>query len=935
MINIALNTEYTFRRCFGHLKSLVSEADSAIGVADRNNTFAHQPLAKLCDEYGVKPLFGVRLMVIDQPLDPDNKAKTFGPTYAFIACNNDGLEELYSLVQLAHDNFYYHAFITLEDVEKISPNIIVIASIFNESTRIDFVGLNPSTPKPIINYARNIGMSFVAFNDNDYPTTEDEATYQLLAGQFADRKPHSQHILTSSEFLAFCGDQKAIDNAELIASHCNVTLPKSDLVKFNGPNDLRQQCERGFLTRGINPNDSEYRARLERELSLIENKGYDDYFLIVGELIQFAKKKMLVGPGRGSSGGSLVCYLTGIVEVDPIKFGLLFERFIDVFRFDLPDIDIDFPDDKRRIAINHLVKRYGRDNVRGIGAISTFKPKIAINEFASGLDILPYETEALKSGLIERFPGDERASMCLEDTFDTTEDGKEFIEQFPEMRVAQNIEGHAHHVTTHAAGIIVCNDSLTKYCGVDSRNDVIMMDGKQAESIGLLKIDALGLQTLTVLASVCDQIEMTYEDLYKLPLNDIKAFQVFNDMRLSGIFQFEGHALQNLCRQMGVSEFEDIVAITALARPGPLASGGAKQFVNRRNGNEEVTYISDHPAIIKHTEATQGIIVYQEQVMLISREFAGLDWKKVIRLRKAMGKTLGEEFFNTYQPEFIEAAIANNIEESEAIKVWTKLVTFGAYGFNRSHAVAYGWISYLTAWAKANHPLEFAIAKLNNSKTDDQAIRLLRDMTEIDGLKYCPVDPDKSGIDWRIEDGVLLGGLTNIKGIGKKKAKDVIEKRAFGSKPLTRGIAGKLMKSKTPFDILFPCRHWFGDYYKNPEKYGLEESPTLISDIDVEGIYIVIARLNKIEVKDLNSQYYLAKRDGSEVVGSSVFANLVIEDDTAEIKCGIGRFQFDQFGRELIETAKEGESWYLIRGELKGDWHRLNILQMVALGERE
>lgn len=929
MIHLALRTEFSFKKCYGFTKDIVHHSNGfTIGVADDSNTFAHLRHHKECKDEGVKAILGVRLMVIDKPIE---KTKLFGPVYIFIAKNQDGLSELYQVVKVAHDQFYYHPRLFQSNLRQISDNIIVIAPTFNMTDRIDYIGIDQTTPDVIAKWP---GIPKVAICKNWYPSPDDREVYQLHAGRRKmEAQTFPQHIMSEEEWIRLRGDAEAVKNTHRIAEQCErYDLPVADMVKYKGKITLRELCVSGARKRKINLSDPRYGERLDRELKLINDKNFADYFLIVAQMTRTAKRKMLVGPSRGSSAGSLVCFLTEIAEVDPIRFDLLFERFVDVNRKDLPDIDIDFPDKKRAIVIKSLTNIYGEDHVSHIATVSTMKPKSSIGEFAQELGIPAYETEAVKLAIIERSGGDARATMRVQDTFDTTEIGQAFIKKYPEMDIVYKIEGHARHSGLHAAGIIVCNDKLTKYGGVNSRDGVLMMDYRDAEKLNLLKIDCLGLKTLSVLESVADQIGMTYSDYYDLPLDDKATFDIFNSLRLSGIFQFQGNALQYVTRQMGVQNFDDICAITALARPGPIHSGGTNTFISRRTGDDPVEYISQHPSVIKHTEATYGVIIYQEQLMSIGREYGKLSWSDVAALRKAMSKSKGEEFFNQYKDKFIAGAIENGADEQEADKVWQSMVTFGSWGFNKSHAYGYGRISYWTAWAKAHHPLEFALANLNNAKREDHTIKILRDLVKNDGIEYTAFDPDTSVEIWSIQDGKLLGGLLSLKGIGPKKAKAILKCRE-GLEDYKPSMVRTLMNPDSPFEILFPCEHWWGGFFNNPKEFGLEEPPVTIETISGPGSYLFVGKMLDRNIRDLNETQSVARRGGRYITEHTLFLNLIMEDDTDSIVATVNRYSYESIGREVAETGKVGEDWYLIKGRIRDKWRRIEIDQILNLNQ--
>ena len=929
MIHLALRTEYSFKQCYGFIDKYpdISKGGNAIGIADNNNTFGHVKHHKNCKKYGIKPILGVRLMVCDEFIE---KEKSFGPIYIFIAKNQRGLSEIYELVRIAYEQFYYHPRLFQANLATVSPNVFVLANTFNTPNRIDFIALDQTTPKVIAEW---LGIPKVAICLNWYPTTDSKIVYQLHAGaRGMESQTYPQHILSDDEWSHIWPNRpNELFLTHEIAALCEeYDMPQAPMVKYKGKITLRELCVIGAKHRGIDLTINPYRDRFEREINLIEERKFSDYFLIVAEMVRTSKKKMFVGPARGSAAGSIVCYLTSITEIDPLKFGLLFERFIDINRSDLPDIDIDFPDKKRNLVIKTLVGIYGEKHVSRIAIVSKMKPKISINEFAKGLCIPAYETEALRDSIIDRFGGDIRALMRIEDTFDSTEVGREFINKYPEMLVVREIEGHARHAGVHAAGIIVCNDKLTKYGGINARDTALMMDFKDAESLNLLKIDCLGLRTLSILESVAEQIGMKYSDYYKIPLDDKKTFDIFNSLRLIGIFQFQGSALQYITRQMGAKTFDDICAITALGRPGPMRSGGTKIFIDRCTGADPVEYLSNHPSVVKATEATYGVIIYQEQLMEIARHYGGMDWEDVSVLRKAVSKSKGEEFLNQYKDKFVEGALHNEADPTEIDNVWESMITFGAYGFNKSHAYSYGLISYFTAWAKAHHPLEFAVANLNFAKTDEQAVKILRDMVRHDNIEYTAFDPDESLEKWSVCDGKLLGGLLSLKGIGPKKAKAMIKAREDPSL-LKPAMIRAMMNPDTLFNILFPCEHWWGKFFTSPEEFGLTNPPTFIEQITNPGEYLLVGKMTECSLRDLNEAQTLARRNGRYIVNNKLYLNLTLEDDTDSIVVTINRYKYEALGREIFETGNVGEDWYLVKGVIKDKWRRIDVKEILNL----
>jgi len=951
MIHLALQSEYSFKQCYAPINSLVQYAVGnnmeSIGIADINNTFGHYPFAKACEEAGVKPIFGVRL----NTLPDSSKQRACHIPWVYIAKNNAGLVELYGLVKRAYERFYYIPRIAFADVLNVSDNIAILSPY-----RVSFDALRADLDPSTLDY---LGESYTFYNirekrpvpmiSNRYISTDQKPVYQLMAGvqkrgdeyiQQFDQKTYSQHIWSEPEYFyeTYSQDPDAFDILDAIqysdelAEECTAKLPKAPMIKYQKNIDLRDVCARQAQKKGIDLSDPVYAERFEREMQLIVERDFQDYFLIVADILNYAKSKdILVGPGRGSSGGSLVCYILGITEIDPIEYDLLFERFIDINRFDLPDVDSDIPDVFRQDVIKYMKQTYGKDNVLAIGTISRYKPKSAIDEFAKSLGVPKAETEEVKNSIIERSGGDARASMCIMDTFEGTEIGKAFIEKYPNMALAQHAEGHANHHGKHAAGIIVANASLDNYCGVNTRDEIIMMEGKPAEAVGLLKIDVLGLRTLTVVEETAKLAGFNPKTFYNIDLNDKPTFDIFNSGRLQGVFQFEGKALGILTKQMGVEDFNDICAITSLGRPGALNSGGAARYVKRKSGLDEVEKICD--VFDDLTKDTYGIVIYQEQTMRILKDYGDLTWEDVNILRRAISKSKGDEFFAGFKNKFITGATSKGYPEEQAAYVWDTVASMGSYQFNKSHAVAYSMISYWTAYCKAHHPLEFAAANLNHAKDNDNAIKLLRDLVNNDGIDYIPVDPDVSDVKWSIYDGKLIGGLTNIDGIGDKKAKDIINKRKNG-RNFTPAILKKMMNPETPFDILFPMEHYFGHFYTDPVSQGLNAPPTKIIDAQEAGDYIIIGKVFERDLRDRNDVQSVMKR-GSEVDQHRFYLNLFIEDDTDDIKCTIPPYLFEELnGQELAETVKLGETILLIKGKLRDGWRNISIEAFVDVTDK-
>jgi len=432
----------------------------------------------------------------------------------------------------------------------------------------------------------------------------------------------------------------------------------------------------------------------------------------------------------------------------------------------------------------------------------------------------------------------------------------------------------------------------------------------------------LGLRTLSVLQDVLDQVGWVRDQLIKFPLEDKKAFAILNDEKYAGIFQFEGYALQGVTRQMKVHNFEDVAAITALARPGPLNSGGTSQFIKRHIGAAPAEYM--HPMTEPITKVTHGVVVYQEQVMTIGREIGKLSWEDVSFLRKAMSKSYGKEYFDTFWEKFKVGAAENGIPEDVAQTIWDNINTMGSWAFNRSHAISYGLVSYWCCVLKSRFPLEYAAACLRNVKDDDQAVKLLREVVS-EGLTYKPFDKFKSKANWSVQDNELIGGLIGIKGIGPKMAED-IENRRNLSQPLTPRQETLLNTGTTPYDDIFECERRFGHIKKDPKAHNIGSAITDIQDLDGDnpGTFVFFGKLKEKNLRDMNEAVNLAKRGGRRVDRNNLWLNVTAEDDTGAIICTVDRFKYQKMGKPIVEDGKLGE-WYLFKGVLKNGFRKIYL----------
>jgi len=927
---IDLKTEYTFGKVFGPLKRIVEKTRqhaSWAGMADLNSTWGHVKWQHVCKEVGIKPIYGVRLQTIavgDLKVRKCRRAET-----TLVALNSAGLAEIYQATTAAFENFYYWPRFTYFQLNNLSNDVAVIVGPGIETENIRRHAYKRIAPNDPIDWQRTCQLTPIACVDNYYIEPNDKVIYEPFADERKlERKTGIQYIPTYREWSAvFPQWKEALANLNKLADACNAELPVAPMITYGEEVNIEEFCRSKAKSRGVDLSDPIYAARFEREIKLIKEKDYVDYFFIVADLIEYAKKRMVVGPARGSSAGSLVCFIMGITEIDPIPYDLFFERFIDVNRLDLPDIDVDFQDDKRHLILNYLQKKYGAKNVAQIGSVNTLKSKSAINRFSKSLGIPLSEIDEIKEAIVQRFSGDVRATQCIQDIFNESTIGKKFIKKYPNMKAVEKIEGHASHTGIHAAGIVVGNQPVTNFASISNRNGknrIAMVDFRDAQQSGMLKIDVLGLRTLTIFANICDSLEKPYTWLYEIPLEDQATYEVFNQGRLAGIFQIEGIAIRNLIKEMPVENIEDISALVAIARPGPLASGGAKNYIKYRRGDSEIKYISDNQLIIEATKKTYGVIIYQEQVLEICRNYGGLSWSDTSQLRKALSKSYGEEFFDRYKDIFLKGAIAKGEPEESALKVWEHINTYGSYGFNKSHSVSYGLIAYTCAYLKAHYPMEFAIACLNHTRDDLNALKLLRDFYENEGIEYVPFDIKHSQEKWSVHNDKLYGGLTTLHGIGSVGAKKVLKLRDKGES-LPAGLQKKIDLCDTPFEFLYPARDKYGEYYTQPEKFNISREIDRIKDVQKKGTYCVIGCIIHKKVKNLNETINVAKRGGEFLTGPTTVLNITLEDDTDHIVCKIDRFVYNKLGQKIAESGRIGKDWYLVFGVMKGNFRMLHV----------
>ena len=520
--------------------------------------------------------------------------------------------------------------------------------------------------------------------------------------------------------------------------------------------------------------------RLDYELSTIEWMGFPGYFLIVWDFIRAARELgVSVGPGRGSAAGSVVAYSLGITNIDPIKYDLLFERFLNPDRISLPDVDVDFDEDGRADVLHYVVEKYGSKRVAQIITFGTMAPKAAIKDVAR-VQKLPLSESNRISKLVPEKPGTtfEKAFKEAPELLAERESENPLIRAT--MKYAEQLEGAVRQTGVHACGVIIGQDDLEKFAPIaiakDAELNVVQFEGKQVESVGLIKMDFLGLKTLSIIKDALENIEASKGvkiDIDAIPLDDSATYELYSRGETTGLFQFESPGMKKHLRNLKPNRFEDLIAMNALYRPGPMEY--IPSFIARKHGQEKVTY--DIPDMEEYLKDTYGITVYQEQVMLLSQKLAGFTGGQADTLRKAMGKKK-KDVLDKMKPQFIEGAQKNGHDPKICEKIWSDWEAFASYAFNKSHSTCYAYVSYQTAYLKAHYPAEFMAALLSRNLSDIKKISFFMDECKRMGLSVLGPDVNYSKSRFSVDDeGNVRFGLAAIKGVGEAAVQDIVECR--------------------------------------------------------------------------------------------------------------------------------------------------------------
>jgi DNA polymerase III subunit alpha len=586
-----------------------------------------------------------------------------------------------------------------------------------------------------------------------------------------------RHLTTVQEmeekFLSWWPEVLA--NTEVIAEQCNVKLDFQNqyLPAFPTPDNLpadvflRKQCEQQLVHRYPQEKQNEARKRMDYELSVIEQMGFSDYFLIVWDFIQYAKNNgILTGPGRGSAAGSIVAYLLHITDVDPLKYQLLFERFLNPERISMPDIDVDFSDYRRDEVIQYVEEKYGSNHVAQIVTFGTFAPRSLLRELIKTMSIDTTDAQFI----LREIP---QHASSLADILKESEELTNYIKNSPKLKwlfkIAFKLEGLPRHHSTHAAGVIISKEPFSKMVPIMKGTQNITLTQypmKDLEQIGLLKMDFLGLRNLTLLEQIVKKIQKAKPDfqLENIPLDDEKTFKLLQEGKTTGVFQLESSGMRKVLKDLKPSSFHDVVAVNALFRPGPMDF--IPTYIRRKHRQEKVTYL--HPDLKPILESTFGVLVYQEQIMQIAHQFAGLSLSEADLLRRAISKK-DKKILDAEKERFIQGCMKNGYSKEIGAELYEWIVRFANYGFNKSHAVAYSMISYQLAYLKAHYPSYFFASLLTSVAFDQEKVRqYVKEAKEL-GINILPPSINHSYATFTVENKQSIRiALSVVKGIGKQ-----------------------------------------------------------------------------------------------------------------------------------------------------------------------
>ncbi|MBQ4340592.1 MAG: DNA polymerase III subunit alpha [Firmicutes bacterium] len=844
-VHLHVHSEYSLLDGAARIKDLIRKAVDmdmkALAITDHGVMFGVIDFYKEALKAGIKPIIGCEVYTSARSMkDKDAEKDKYQGHLILLAENNEGYQNLMKIVSIGYiDGFYYKPRIDYDVLRQHSKGLIALSAclagnvqrkLLNgdyEGAKEEALALNdifgqgnfflelqdqgmeeefrilPLQKK----MAKELGIPVVATNDVHYVNKEDAKAQDVLmciqTGRTVDEENRMKfatdefYLKSQSEMERLFADvPDALENTVKIAERCNVTFEFNNynLPEFAQPKGfkttedyLRYLCEKGLRNRY--GEDSElHRERLDYELNTIVNMGYVEYFLIVWDFINYARENgIVVGPGRGSAAGSIVAYCLNITDIDPIKYNLIFERFLNPERISMPDIDIDFCYERRQEVIDYVIRKYGKDKVSQIITFGTLKAKAVVRDVGRALN-MPYgEVDAIA----KKIPFDLHMTIdrALEMNPDLKKDYEENIKVKELLDMGRALEGMPRHASTHAAGVVIANKPIDEYVPLYNSDKGLATQFPMGtvEELGLLKMDFLGLRNLTVIRDAIDMIKENHDveiDFSKMDYDDPKVYQLIASGNDYGVFQLESSGMISFMKNLKPDCFEDIVAGVALYRPGPMDS--IPKYIENKKNPEKIEYI--HPSLKPILGVSYGCLVYQEQVMQIVRDLGGYTYGRSDLVRRAMGKkkmdVMQEERNNFVYGKLddsgnveIAGCVRNGIPEEAGHQIFDDMVKFAEYAFNKSHAAAYAVLAYETAYLKTYYPEEFMAALMTSVMGDsNQIAKYIRNCNEM-GIKVLPPDVNRSGKKFSVQDGQIRFGLLAIKNVGEGVIDEILRVR--------------------------------------------------------------------------------------------------------------------------------------------------------------
>ena len=809
----------------------------AVALTDHGNMYGAIAFYKACKDEGIKPILGCEVYISKKDLSIKDKSNE---RYHLIllAENNEGFKNIMKIVSIGFvDGYYYKPRIDKEVLKKYSKGIIATSAclggevqklILNrdieaaKKSALEYRGIfgennfflelqdhgmpeQARVNRELINLSKELEIPLTVSNDVHYLNKDDAKSHDVLlciqTGKTVNDEnrmkfPSDEFYLKSPDEMAalFPENKDALENTVEIANRCNVDIKFHDLhlPDFSVPSEytheeyLKKLAVEGMYNRYENVTD-EIKNRFEFEFNTIRDMGYVDYFLIVWDFIRYARKhEIQVGPGRGSAAGSVISFCLGITDVDPLKFDLLFERFLNPERVSMPDIDIDFCYERREEVIEYVNRKYGDSHVAQIATFGTMAARNAIRDVGRALDMsyakVDYIAKQIPQALNMTIEKALEISESFKSIYEKEDDSKELID------MAIKLEGLPRHTSTHAAGVVISKDELTEYVPL-TRNDKIIatqFNMIELEELGLLKMDFLGLRTLTVIRDAINLIEENYGkkiSFEKFDYNDPDVLKMFARADTLGVFQFESSGMRAFLKELKPDEFSDLVAANALFRPGPMKQ--IPKFVGSKHDKSKISYL--HPKLEPILKSTYGCIVYQEQVMQIVQQIGGYSLGRADIVRRAISKkkmkVMEEErknFIYGNVEEEVSGAIANGVDEKTANEIYDLIIDFADYAFNKSHSVAYSVVAYRTAWLKYYYPREFMAAQTSTYTNDIKQVSLYIEEIKRLGIEILPPNINYSFKNFTVEDGKIRFGLKAVKNVGNNLIDVIVKARDNG-----------------------------------------------------------------------------------------------------------------------------------------------------------